>query len=228
MIGFGVERPRDGRLRLLFLGAHADDIEIGCGGTALRLLGSGARAHVWWGVLGATGQREREARASAAAFLKGAAERRVEVCGFRDGFFPSQHAAIKERLEEWKRAFEPDLVFTHARHDLHQDHRITCELTWNTFRDHAILEYEIPKYDGDLGAPNLFVPLDERTCRRKIALLSRHFPSQRRKRWFTEETFRALLRLRGVEAGGRAAYAEAFFARKVTWSAPFATRGAAR
>lgn len=215
MIPLQLRAPRGRRLRLLFLGAHADDIEIGCGGTVLGLLRRRPAPAVHWVVVGADGERRGEATASARAFLRGAGARRIEVKGFQDGFFPAARAAIKRCFEELKGAVDPDLVFTHARHDLHQDHRVVCELTWNTFRRHAILEYEIPKYDGDLGAPNVFVPIDEATCRRKVALLLRHFPSQRGKHWFDEEVFRALMRLRGVETGGASRFAEAFYARKL-------------
>lgn len=133
---------------------------------------------------------------------------------FRDGFLPYSGPAVKESFEELK-AFEPDLVLTHQRADLHQDHRLVCELTWNTFRDHLMLEYEIPKYDGDLGAPNVFMPLDEAVCRRKVDLLMRHFGSQRSKRWFTEDLFMGLLRLGGMESGSSSPFAEAFYGRKL-------------
>jgi LmbE family N-acetylglucosaminyl deacetylase len=215
MIPLKVRAPRGRPLRLLFVGAHADDIEIGCGGTALRLLRRRPAPEAHWVVAGARGDRAQEAEASARAFLRGARAQRIEVKGFRDGYFPSQLAEIKDFFEALKRRVDPDLVFTHARGDLHQDHRVVSDLTWNTFRAHTILEYEIPKYDGDLGAPNVFVPIDEATCRKKIALLLRHFRSQRGKHWFDEEVFRAVMRLRGVETGGAARLAEAFYARKL-------------
>jgi LmbE family N-acetylglucosaminyl deacetylase len=201
--------------RVLCLGAHADDIEIGCGGTVLQLLASGRPVDARWVVLSATDAREREARSSAARFLKGARHATVTVERFRESFFPHVGAEIKEFFERLRSEFSPDLIFTHCRHDLHQDHRVTSELTWNTFRRHLILEYEIPKYDGDLGAPNCFVALDATTCRRKVRHLLKEFSSQRDKHWFTEDTFRGLMRLRGIECAAPGQYAEAFYARKL-------------
>jgi LmbE family N-acetylglucosaminyl deacetylase len=200
--------------RVLALGAHADDIEIGCGGTLLRLLDDAPDLEVWWVVFSAAGDRADEARASAAAFLVGAARRRVVVEAFRDGFFPYQGDRIKERLEEVAAEFSPDIVFTHYRDDRHQDHRLISDLTWNSFRNHLILEYEIPKYDGDLGAPNLFVALSQAVVRRKVDALLTHFPSQRGKHWFAEDLFLALPRLRGMEARAASGYAEGFYCRK--------------
>jgi LmbE family N-acetylglucosaminyl deacetylase len=200
--------------RVLCLGAHSDDIEIGCGGTILRLCEHYPGLHVRWAVFSASDERRREAEAAAALFLRGAASASVSVDSFRDGFFPYEGAAIKERFETIRREFTPDLVFTHYRHDRHQDHRQISDLTWNTFRNHLVLEYEIPKYDGDLGAPNLFVPLPEEVARRKVECLFEAFSSQRAKQWFSEETFLGLMRLRGIEAGESARYAEAFHARK--------------
>jgi LmbE family N-acetylglucosaminyl deacetylase len=199
--------------RILCLGAHSDDIEIGCGGTLLRLLADHPGTAVHWLVFSASEERAAEARASAAWFLEGAAERTVEIRDFRDGFFPYNGGALKEAFEGLKQTFSPDLILTHYRDDRHQDHRAVSDLTWNTFRDHLILEYEIPKWDGDFGSPNLFVPLDEATVKRKIEALLACFPSQRSKHWFDEETFRAVLRLRGMESGSR--YAEAFYCRKL-------------
>jgi LmbE family N-acetylglucosaminyl deacetylase len=214
MLRFLFSERDPARLRFLFLGAHSDDIEIGCGGAALRLLREFPGAAVRWVVLSAAGARAGEARASAAEFLAGAGERTVEVHAFEDAHFPSRLAEIKRCFEGLKGA-EPTVVFTHARHDLHQDHRVVCELTWNTFRDHAILEYEVPKYDGDLGSPNLFVALDGDTARKKAALIRRHFASQAGKPWFDEEVFLGLMRLRGLECRAPGGYAEAFYARKV-------------
>lgn len=201
--------------RILCLGAHSDDIEIGCGGTILRLIEQNPRLHVRWVVFSASPQRRREAQAGAAYFLAGAARAEVSVCAFRDGFFPYIGAEIKDYFEQIKAEFTPDLVFTHYRHDRHQDHRQISDLTWNTFRSHLILEYEIPKYDGDLGAPNFFVPIAEETARRKVGHLMAAFTSQHDKRWFTEDTFLGLMRLRGIEASERTHYAEAFYARKL-------------
>jgi LmbE family N-acetylglucosaminyl deacetylase len=215
MIGLPLPSGRTGAgLRLLVVGAHSDDIEIGCGGTVLRLVEDGLVASVGWVVLSAAGERAEEARASAAAFCAKAPEHEVVVGEFRDGFLPYQGWEVKSFFEELKR-FDPDLVLTHRRDDAHQDHRLVGELTWNTFRDHLVLEYEIPKYDGDLGQPNVFVTLDRSRCERKIELLLEHFSSQRDRRWFTEDTFWSILRLRGLESNSPSTYAEAFHARKL-------------
>lgn len=200
-------------LRVLCLGAHADDIEIGCGGTILTLLDQ-RDVHVDWVVFSAPGQRDGEARAGAERFLAGAASSHVTVHSFRDGFFPWEGAAMKEAFEGLKTR-EPDLVFTHRRADRHQDHRTVSDLTWNTFRRHLILEYEIPKYDGDLGHPNVFVGLTEETLRRKTSFLMESFPTQGEKAWFTEETFLSLARLRGIESPGDSTLAEGFRGRKL-------------
>jgi LmbE family N-acetylglucosaminyl deacetylase len=201
-------------LRVLCLGAHSDDIEIGCGGTILTLLDQERDVHVDWVVFSATGQREDEAKAGADSFLAGAASSSVTIHPFRDGFFPWEGAAIKEVFEALKSG-EPDVVFTHQRDDRHQDHRTISDLTWNTFRRHLILEYEIPKYDGDLGQPNVFVGLTEETMRRKIAFLMRSFATQAEKSWFTEETFLSLARLRGIESPDHLTLAEGFRGRKM-------------
>jgi LmbE family N-acetylglucosaminyl deacetylase len=202
---------RGAKLSVLALGAHSDDIEIGAGGTLLSWIASGAKLHVDWCVLSAPGEREREARDSAAAFLEGARSA-IRLGQFRDGYFPAERAGVKDWVEGLKE-LNPDVVITHARDDAHQDHRLICELAWNTFRDHLILEFEIPKWDGDLGQPNLYVPLPDEILERKIELLDAHFGTQRSKAWFDAETFRGLARLRGVECRSR--YAEAFFARKM-------------
>jgi LmbE family N-acetylglucosaminyl deacetylase len=201
-------------LRVLVVGAHSDDIEIGCGGTLLSLIRSRATA-VHWVVLSAEAEREEEARRSASVFLTGAFAQDVRTCQFRDGFFPFEGTSIKEYFETLKTEIAPDLVFTHRLDDRHQDHRLVGDLTWNTFRSHAILEYEVPKYEGDLGQPNVFVPLDAEVSRRKVELLMSLFASQRSKRWFTEDLFTAILRLRGMEAGLAGGHAEAFHARKL-------------
>jgi LmbE family N-acetylglucosaminyl deacetylase len=202
-----------GPLRLLCLGAHADDIEIGCGGTVLRLLAEHPKSRVDWIVFSGEGARQAEAEASARDFLETAGERAVRVLGFRDGFFPSQWAEIKETFERLKGELDPTVVLTHWKDDAHQDHRTLAELTWNTWRRHLVLEYEIPKMEGDIGNPSLFVPLEDGVVGRKIDLLLRHFGTQRSKTWFSDETFRALLRLRGVNAGTQ--WAEAFHCRRV-------------
>ena len=214
MLGLPVPVPGGRPLDVLVLGAHADDIEIGCGGTILALTGREASIRVTWVVLSAVGEREREARDSAAAFLKDADQATVIVESFRDGFFPYLGGQVKELFETLKPTVEPDLVLTHRRDDAHQDHRLVAELTWNTFRDHFVLEYEIPKYDGDLGNPNLFVPLPAEICERKIELLLDGFPSQRQRGWFTPDTFWSLLRLRGVESASPTRFAEGFHCRK--------------
>jgi LmbE family N-acetylglucosaminyl deacetylase len=199
---------------LLCLGAHSDDIEIGCGGTVLKLLSANPEMSVHWVVLSADGARAAEARSSADRFLAGAAAVRIEVETFRERYFPYQ-PDLKEFFDDLGTRDRPDLVFTHHRDDAHQDHRVVADLTWNTFRDHLILEYEIPKYDGDLGRPNVFVGLDESIARRKIQAVLDGFPSQADRYWFTAETFLGLLRLRGVEARSPGGYAEGFHARKL-------------
>jgi LmbE family N-acetylglucosaminyl deacetylase len=200
-------------LRLLCLGAHSDDIEIGAGGFILELLNGRRPVDVDWVVFSSDAVREKEARRSAALFLKGARRQRVIVKQFRDGFFPYE-PAIKQVFEDLKAGPPPDLVLTHYRDDRHQDHRTLSDLAWNTFRDHIVLEYEIPKYDGDLGSPNCFVHLQRRTCDRKIALLQKAFGTQRGKDWFDPATFFGLMRLRGMESRSASGYAEAFYARK--------------
>jgi LmbE family N-acetylglucosaminyl deacetylase len=210
-LGLAADRP----LRVLALGAHADDIEIGCGGTILRLVGEHRDLAVDWVVLSGDTDRGSEAFDSAGTFLDGVAEKRVVVERFRDGFFPYDGGALKELFERLKAEVTPDVVFTPRLEDRHQDHRLVAELTWNTFRDHLILEYEIPKYEGDLGQPNLFVPLAAELCERKVELLRKGFPSQARRDWFTDDTFWALLRLRGLEARSPSRFAEAFCARKL-------------
>jgi LmbE family N-acetylglucosaminyl deacetylase len=199
---------------LLALGAHADDIELGCGGTILRLAAEGRLAAVTWVVGSGTDDRAAEARKSAEVFLAGVEQTRIEIAGFRDGFFPWQGDQVKELFERLKREVAPDLILTHRRADAHQDHRTMAELTWNTWRDHLVLEYEIPKYEGDLGNPNLLVPLDRETAERKVELLLSCFPSQSGRAWFTPDTFWALLRLRGMECNAPSGFAEGFHLRK--------------
>jgi LmbE family N-acetylglucosaminyl deacetylase len=203
-------------LSVLCLGAHSDDIEIGVGATLLSMIARGVRLDVQWCVLSAVEERDSEARASAAEFLSEAASARVEVMTFRDGFFPEQGDAIKSWFETLKMCADPDVILTHYRDDAHQDHREICRLTWNTFRDHYILEYEIPKWDGDMAQPNLYVPISASVLQRKIDLLMEHFASQRSNHWFDAETFRGLARLRGMECRAPERYAEAFYARKLT------------
>jgi LmbE family N-acetylglucosaminyl deacetylase len=204
-----------GARRVLCIGAHSDDIEIGCGATVLRLAESSPGVEFYWLVLSSNPARAREARRSAAAFLRGVRRKTVAVQSFRDGFLPYIGSPVKECFEELKKAFAPDLIFTHFRHDLHQDHRLACELTWNTFRNHLVLEYEIPKFDADLRSPNVFVPVSDPVRRRKLRLLMRYFGTQRSKQWFSEDLFQGLMRLRGIECASPTGYAEAFHCRKL-------------
>jgi LmbE family N-acetylglucosaminyl deacetylase len=205
------------RLRhVLCLGAHSDDIEIGCGGTLLRLIRENPGLEIRWAVFcGADERRNREARESAARYLENAKPSHVDVFTFRDAFMPFDGVRVKEAFESLKNSFEPDLVFTHFRDDRHQDHRLLSDLAWNTWRDHQILEYEILKYDGDLGRPNVFAPIPEDLCKRKIELLMTSFPTQAQRQWFSEDTFWAMLRIRGVECNSPTKFAEAFHCRKM-------------
>ena len=205
------------RCTILCLGAHCDDIEIGCGGTLLKLVEEGHELTFHWVVASSNPRRESECRRSAERFLAGAAHANVVTWQFRDGYFPYIGAEVKDAFERLKKEISPDIIFTHYRDDLHQDHRTISSLTWNTFRDHLILEYEIPKYDGDFSSPNLYVPLTEEQCGRKTAHLMACYESQKSHRWFTEDTFRSMLRLRGVEVGSPSGYAEGFYARKTMW-----------
>ena len=200
---------------VLCLGAHADDIEIGCGGTLLKLARDNPHVKVRWVVFSGRGRRGGEARRAARIFLKGFRRPHVSIESFEDGFFPHDWQRIKRRFERLKKTCEPDVVVTHCRDDRHQDHRVVSDLTWNTFRRHLILEYEIPKYDGDLGSPNVFVRLEEEICRTKADLACRSFKSQSEKHWFTPDTFMSLMRLRGMECASPTRYAEAFYCRKL-------------
>jgi LmbE family N-acetylglucosaminyl deacetylase len=201
-------------LKILCLGSHSDDIEIGCGGTILRLLSCDANLEVVWVVFSSSREREQEARNSAELFLAQAKRKEIIVEHFRDGFFPFDGREIKDFFEGLKR-ISPDLIFTHSRKDAHQDHRLISGLTWNTFRNHFILEYEIPKYDGDLGRPNLFVPLEQEIYEKKVHHIVNTFATQRVKRWFEKETFLALMRLRGMECVAPSGHAEAFYCHKL-------------
>lgn len=210
--------PQNGEpLKILCLGAHSDDIEIGCGGAILRILSEYENVELTWVVFGASGVRIGEAMESANNFLASCKTKNIVVESFKDGFFPYMGAEIKAFFEKLKHDIAPDIIFTHYRHDLHQDHRVISELTWNTFRDHFILEYEIMKYDGDLGNPNFFVQLNLGTCQKKITILLDTFKSQSNHRWFTEDAFFALLRLRGIECNAPENYAEAFYSRKIAF-----------
>jgi LmbE family N-acetylglucosaminyl deacetylase len=215
VLGLTLARPNGVPPRVLAIGAHADDIEIGCGATILRLVAENPGLSMDWLVLSGHGERASEATDSAAAFLRGAGATNVMVEGFRDGFFPYLGEAVKERFEQLKSEVAPDLVLTHRLEDRHQDHRLVAELTWNTFRDHLILEYEIPKYEGDLGHPNLYVRLTQEQGEHKVELLRKCFPSQVGRSWFSDDIFWATLRLRGIECNAPGRYAEAFQARKL-------------
>jgi LmbE family N-acetylglucosaminyl deacetylase len=201
--------------RILCLGAHSDDIEIGIGGTLLKLAGQVPDLEICWVVFSAPGSRAEEARRSADEFLAGLARKQVKIGSFRESYFPSEWPAIKDWFAEIRAEFDPEIVFTHYRDDRHQDHRVLSDLAWNTFRNHLILEYEILKYDGDLGRPNIFVSLSEQLCTRKIELLLKHFKTQSSKHWFTGDTFEAMHRIRGIECASPTGRAEAFYCRKL-------------
>ena len=205
----------NGTRTVLCLGAHSDDIEIGCGGTILKMAAECEELTVWWVVFTAAGKRQAEAKASARMFLGRGVKAKIIIKQFRNGFFPFEGGRIKEFFEQLKGKVNPDVIFTHYRDDRHQDHRTISDLTWNTFRNHFILEYEIPKYDGDLGAPNVFVTLDKGICSRKTEYLCRFFQTQSNKHWFAPETFLGLMRLRGMECASGTNYAEAFYSRKL-------------
>jgi len=215
MLTFAPMFPARRAPRILCIGAHSDDLEIGCGGTLLELARRYPKAHLRWAVMSGAGERAKEAEGSARALLRGFRTNIVSVAGFRDGFLPQAYGEVKEYFESLKREPYPDLIFTHTLQDRHQDHRLLAELTWNTWRNAAILEYEIPKYEGDLGAPNVFVPLSKATARRKVQHLMRHFESQRSRSWFTPDVFSGHLRLRGLECAAPSGLAEAFHGRKV-------------
>jgi LmbE family N-acetylglucosaminyl deacetylase len=212
MRSLGLE-PAAGPLNVLCLGSHSDDLEIGCGGTILQLAERYPGTTFHWVVFNAVGVREAEARCAAELFAGSGLQAPV-MKSFRDGFMPFAGAEVKAVFEELK-TVNPNLVFTHNRKDAHQDHRLIAELTWNTFRDHLILEYEIPKYDGDMGQPNVFVPLRDEIYRRKVRHIMDVFRSQHGKRWFDENTFLSLMRLRGMECNSSSGYAEAFYGRKL-------------
>ncbi len=215
MMEINFNKSEESDYKILCLGAHCDDIEIGCGGTVLKLIEKYKNIAVYWVVFSSNEQRTQEATVSSNIFLKEVSQKKVIINQFRDGFLSFQGLEVKECFEQLKQEFSPDLIFTHYREDRHQDHRLISDFTWNTFRNHLILEYEIPKYDGDLGIPNFFVHLNEALCRRKIQYLMDAFPTQHNKQWFTEETFRSILRIRGIESNSPSNYAEAFHCRKI-------------
>lgn len=205
---------RRGPLRVLCIGAHSDDLEIGCGGTLLEWQKPPRKMEATWVVLSADGRRVAEMQKSARGLL-GNSTASIIAGEFRDGFLPAQYRELKTFFERLKGAVKPDVILTHRLEDRHQDHRLACELTWNTWRDHLVLEYEIPKYEGDLGHPNVYVPIAGGTAKRKVRHLMRHFATQRSRSWFTEDTFFGLMRLRGIECRAAAGLAEAYHARKL-------------
>jgi LmbE family N-acetylglucosaminyl deacetylase len=204
-------------LNILCLGAHCDDIEIGCGGTILKLIENYPIAHLKWVVFASNELRKQEAVASAEKFLADVPDKEIVVLDYRDAFLSFSALEIKEYFESIKKGFDPDLVFTHFRNDRHQDHRLISDLSWNTFRSHLILEYEIPKYDGDLGIPNSFCTLSQEQADRKVDILLECFESQGSKHWFDRETFFSLMRIRGMECAHKGKFAEAFHVRKWVW-----------
>ena len=213
MLGVRINKPQG--MKILCLGAHCDDIEIGCGGTVLTLLEKYVRSEVHWIVFSSDPRREKEARSSAGKFLGNSWRSRIKIEKFRNGYFPYIGGDIKDYFEKLKNRFMPDMIFTHYGKDLHQDHRIVSELTWNTFRNHLILEYEIPKYDADLGTPTLYVPLEHRVCKYKNETILSEFMTQGDKHWLTEDLLLSLLRIRGIECVSPTKYAEAFYCRKM-------------
>jgi len=221
MLTFGPVLDDRSCCTILCIGAHCDDIEIGCGASLLRFIaeqsatGNSVACH--WVVATSNPLREAECRASAEHFLAGAEEKSVTIWSFRDGYLPYVGGEVKDAFERLKCEVHPNIVFTHYRHDLHQDHRLINQLTWNTFRNHFILEYEILKYDGDIGCPNFYISVHEGQVNRKVEFLLRHYPSQHSHSWFTPEALTAITRLRGVEANSSTGYAEGFYARKVCW-----------
>lgn len=214
MLTLGFSQNHNTPLNILCLGAHSDDIEIGCGGTLLYLQDTVPEVKFHWVVFSAAGVRGQEAAKSAELFT-GGRDKNLVLKGYRDGFLPYSGGEVKDFFEEMKGRVNPDLIFTHWRGDAHQDHRLISELTWNTFRNHFILEYEIPKYDGDMSQPNVFVPLEAPLCERKIDYLLEAFESQRSKRWFDRSTFLGLMRIRGMESNSPSGYAESFHGCKV-------------
>jgi LmbE family N-acetylglucosaminyl deacetylase len=201
-------------IKILCLGAHSDDLEIGCGGTLLELLKKYPNLEIYWVVFSSNTTRANEAISSANDLLGEIPARTIVTKEFQESYFPYIGKEIKDYFEELKKQFAPNLIFTHRRDDMHQDHRLVSELTWNTYRNHLILEYEIPKYEGDLGSPNLYVHLDQETCNRKVQLILQHFKSQTTRQWFSRDTFRSILNLRGVESNSPSGYAEGFYCRK--------------
>jgi LmbE family N-acetylglucosaminyl deacetylase len=212
MLGFLLDKRKP--IRILCLGAHCDDIEIGAGGTLLKIMDDYQVSSVMWVIFASGEVRKKEATASANRFLE-KTDHDIRILSYRDGFLPYMATEVKDYFELLKKEFDPDLIFTHYRDDRHQDHRLVSDLTWNTWRNHLILEYEIPKYDGDLGIPNFYVPLEEKYIEKRNRIVWESFESQQSKHWFDDATFKALPRLRGMESA--TIYAEAFYARKIVF-----------
>jgi LmbE family N-acetylglucosaminyl deacetylase len=215
MLKLNITDKNNGKLKILCLGAHSDDIEIGCGGTILRLLSEHNNTDVYWVVFGSSGKRNVEALTSANKFLKYAKRKNIIIKHFKDGFFPFKGEYIKNYFEKMESKISPDIIFTHNRNDFHQDHKFISDLTWNTFRDHLILEYEIIKYDGDICSPNLYVQLKKSICNEKVNYILNSFKSQGNKLWFTSDTFFSVMRIRGIESRAPENYAEGFYCRKI-------------
>lgn len=217
MISIGINPTIKNRLKILLLGAHCDDIEIGCGGSILKLSQTVKELEVYWVVMSSDRKRKQEASSCAESFLKNVPKKRVIINTFKNGYFPYIGGSIKDYFEGLKDAFNPDLIFTHCGKDFHQDHRVVSELTWNTFRNHLILEYEIPKYDGDMSSPNFYIHLNESICRNKVDYLMNYYVTQRDKQWFSENLFFSILRMRGMESNSPSKYAEGFYCRKIVY-----------
>lgn len=214
MLELKLGRSKEAPKQFLFIGAHCDDIEIGCGGTILKLAKEYPQATIHWVVLSSDERRAAEAHRSSELFLANVASKAVTIKAFRNGYFPYIGAEIKDYFERLKHEVKPDVIFTHYGQDQHQDHRVLSDLTWNTFRNHFILEFEIPKYDGGLSSPNFFFPLQQSEYQRKVEILLQCFESERSKPWFTKDTFMGLMRLRGIECNAPSGYAEAYYCRK--------------
>ncbi len=225
MLGLTLASPPRRRLEILCIGAHCDDIEIGCGGTVLSLQQQYPRCRIHWLVLSSVPSRRREATRAARALIRTSARGQLRICDLPDGFLPAHFAAVKAEFEALKRSLEPDLIFTHHGLDRHQDHSLVSQITWQTFRDHLIWEYEIPKYDGDLTTPGMYVPLAGLVAARKVDVIMRAFASQRTKSWFNAENLLAAMRIRGLESRAASGFAEAFHIRKAV--CPFAAGRAA-
>jgi len=215
-----LEAPQGRALRVLCVGAHCDDIEIGCGASLLRLQAHDRKVTVDWVVLCGSADRRKETLSALNMFLEPRNRGECLHGGFPDGRLPAVYSSVKDYFESLKERARPDVIFCHEREDRHQDHRIVNEMVWSTFRDHLVLEYEIPKWDGGLGQPNLYIPVDERQVLAKADALLEAYPSQAGKDWFKRDVFVALMRMRGLECRSPSGYAEAFHARKIRLNVP--------